>query len=395
MKIFKKTDNKKEISSVNWQTVFDTVDNMINSQKNILIVVDKELDLESLSVLQKLSNFNKKIKIRVLEKSSFENSFTGDYLSNKILDIKTSSKFCFLLSSNLRLESAILNTKIRAKYLDQDFTIFGNGYNFKSNFQVQFVNLSLSNLLRVFEGKVTHLSKAFLTKSPIILIGESLSRRVTNINSLLSFIKKKIMPSAILLNIKEACNSSGVELLNIKALDRKATLEADAFFLINLNDNILVRTFLSESLDKDILWFNTHGSQVANKATYLIPSTTSFETESVFLNLESRPQRQLKVLSEVGQMRSIKNIFNGVKETYVSSGFLSYIYEQIENTRCFSAIRGNLFNKTSYDFNQVSQVSLYPIKPSIEDFYVKNKFCKNSLTMLQCSKQNRDESSNF
>ena len=396
LKIFKKVEDKKEIVSVNWKILFNDIDSMINSQKNVLIVVDKELDLESLSILQKLSNSSKKkIKVRVLEKNSFENSFTGAYSNNKILDIKTSSKFCFLLSSNIRLESAILNTKIRAKHLDQDFTIFSNGYNFKSSFPVQFVNLNVSNLLKIFEGKVTYLSKAFLTKSPMVLIGESLTRRISNINSLLSFIKKDLMPSTVFLNIKEACNSSSVELLNIKALDRKSITEADALFLINLNDNTLIRTFLNDSLDKDILWFNTHGSQVGNKATYLIPLTTSFETESIFLNLENRPQRQLKVLAEVGQMRSIKNIFNSVKETYTSSSSLSYIHEQVENTKCFSAIKSGLLNKPSHGCNQVSQVSLYPVKPSIEDFYAKNKFCKNSLTMLQCSRQNRDESSNF
>ena len=37
----------------------------------------------------------------------------------------------------------------------------------------------------------------------------------------------------------------------------------------------------------------------------------------------------------------------------------------------------------------------YPLKSSLEDFYRSNKFTKNSLTMAQCSQENRKEFNNF
>ena len=113
---------------------------------------------------------------------------------NKINEIKSLSKFCFLFSSNLRLESAIINTKIRTKYLDQNIDIFSCGTNFKSSFPLEFVNLNLSNLLKIVEGKMLNLSKLFVkAKSPLVIIGDNLSKRFSRINTLISFIKKTIL----------------------------------------------------------------------------------------------------------------------------------------------------------------------------------------------------------
>jgi NADH dehydrogenase/NADH:ubiquinone oxidoreductase subunit G len=42
---------------------------------------------------------------------------------------------------------------------------------------------------------------------------------------------------------------------------------------------------------KNIIWFNTHGSQIAKKSNILVPVLTSFEAENIYLNFEQRPQK--------------------------------------------------------------------------------------------------------
>jgi len=154
LKIFKNSkSSNNNFSQTNWKDVFNEIDSILEQKKNVLIVVDKELDLESLDTLQKLNNtFKNKIQVRILNSYSSENSFSGEYITNKISEVKNLSKVCFLFSSNLRLESAIINTKIRTKYLDQNFSIVSSGSNFKSSFPLEFVNLNFSNLLSIIEG---------------------------------------------------------------------------------------------------------------------------------------------------------------------------------------------------------------------------------------------------
>ena len=396
LKIFKNSKSgTKNFSSINWKDIFAEIDTIIQNKKNILIIADKELDLESLSILKKINNtFKNKIQVRLLNHYGFENSFNGEYVVNKINEIKSLSKFCFLFSSNLRLESAIINTKIRTKYLDQNIDIFSCGSNFKSNFPLEFVNLNFSNLLKIIEGKMLNLSKLFVTaKSPLVIIGDNLNKRFSRINSLISFIKK-IMPTAIVLNLKESCNSSGVELLSLKGLGKNDLLKSDVIFAVNLDDNILVRTILKQTNNKETFWLNTHGSQIGAEANYILPTTTSFESEGIFFNLESKPQKCLKTLAGVGEMRSTSVIFNSIKNEYNSSKFLDYVYELVEKTKYFSNVKNILLRGSLFNSGQISAVSLYPGK-IIEDFYSKGKFTKNSAVMLQCSQEVRKTSVNF
>ena len=397
LKIFKNSNiNTKTFTSSNWKNIFDKIDTILDNKKNILILVDKELDLESLNILQKLNNtFKNKIQIRLLNNYSSENSFTGEYITNKISEIKNLSKICFIFSSNLRLESAIINTKIRAKFLDQNFNVFGCGSNFRSSFPLEFVNLNFSNLLKIIEGKVLNLSKLFIAaKSPLVIVGDNVSKRFSRINTLISFVKN-IMPTAVVLNLKEACNSSGSELLNIKGLSKNDILKSNAVFAVNLDDNILVRSILNQlNNEKIILWLNTHGSQIGTKANYILPITTSFETEGIYLNLENRPQKTLRTLSGIGDMRSPSSIFNSIKEEYNFSNFLGYIHELVDKAKNFTNLKNVLLRGSLFNPNQISNVSLYPAK-SMEDFYTKGKFSKNSSVMSQCSQEVRKSSTNF
>lgn len=393
-KIFKKQDTK--FRAINWKHLFQDIDTILISKKRVLITIDKEIDLYSLNILQKLSNtFKNQIKIRTLNNHQINNTFGGECSTNTINDIKKPSKYCFLLSSNLRLESAIINAKIRAKYLDQNFAIFSSGHNFKSNFPLEFVNLNLSNLLKIFEGKALILSNVFISAQfPIIFIGESLSKRFSKVGVLISMIKK-IMPTAIVLNLKECCNSSVIELFNIKTINQNDIINSDVVFAVNLDDNIHVRKFLSNFIDKTILWLNNSGSQIATTAHYIIPTTNFFESEGIFINLENRPQKTLKTLPKIGEMRYVGDIFNALKIEYEKSKFLIYIHEMVENSKLFSSINNLILKETLYKSESIGNLSFYPFKASMEDFYTKGKFTKNSTVMLQCSQEVRKSSNNF
>ena len=202
------------------------------------------------------------------------------------------------------------------------------------------------------------------------------------------------MPTAVLLNIKESCNSSGAELLNLKALSKNDLLKAEVLLAVNQDDTLLVRRILSQASTKMVMWLNTHGSQLGAKTDYIVPTTTAFEAEGIYLNLENRHQKSLKTLAGVGEMRSTNVIFNSIKNEYTSSKFLEYIYELVEKNKYFSSITNTLLKGSLFNSNQISTVSLYPAK-TIEDFYTKGKFNKNSSVMLQCSQEVRKSSSNF
>jgi len=91
----------------------------------------------------------------------------------------------------------------------------------------------------------------------------------------------------------------------------------------------------------------------------------------------------------------VGNIFNTFKVEYKKSNFLSYINEMVEKSKLFSSINNIIFKKTLYKSENVGNLSYYPVKASIEDFYTKGKFSKKSIVMLQCSREVRKHSNNF
>ena len=393
----------KDFREMSWEHFFTEVDIILKLRnRKVLFVINDELDLESLQTAKKLANHSKsRIKVRILNSHNLENSFSDDYVANRIEDIKIQSRFCFLLSSNLRLESSILNSKVRAKYLAQNFSVFSLGLSFVPNLFIEFVNLSVFKTLRVFEGRSSYLSRLFIAeKSPLFFVGDSLKKRVSNSLYLITLIKK-VMPSAVVFVVGLCCNSYASSLMNVKSLGRRHISNTEVLFMVSLDDVALVRYFFYLRKKATSFWFNTHSSQVAFKNNFIVPVTSLLETEGTFLNLEGRPQKTFKTSAKINQRLGIRNtnlIFRAIKIDYVQSKFLKYIHEIVKTPKCFSSVE-NIFStiesKTSYVINLVSNVSRYPVKASIEDFYTKGLFCKKSLTMLKCSQNDRKQISNF
>jgi NADH-quinone oxidoreductase chain G len=402
-KIFEKltVDNASSYKSIDWKEIFVKIDTILEKNGPVLVLVNDEIDLESLSLLQSLVNKLKgNIKVRSLNTSdlSKDNLFVSSDC-DKLSDIKAISKICFLISTNLRLESAILNTKIRTKVLDQNFKVFGLGQKSNSTFPIEFVNLNINSLLQIFEGKNLLLSKALLSfKNPIFLLGSNLKKRFYNLKVLKSLLKT-ILPTSKILDIKLACNSAGIEFLNIQGITKKDVVNSKAVFAFNLDDTLNLQRVL-KNYSNDLFWFNTHRSVLAKQATYVIPVSSPFEEEGIFINLENRPQQSLKTFSGINDTRSIKSVIKAfsIDGNLESKKFSNFIQELVDTSKTFSRLKCCLLNlksiKALCSINP-SLVSNYPIKATFEDFYLTNKFTKNSQTMLECSKETLKRSSTF
>jgi hypothetical protein len=65
---------------------------------------------------------------------------------------------CFLLSTNIRCENALINFRLKTKYLNNNLFIFSFGSKFNSDFNINFININPSNTLQFFEGKNKNIS---------------------------------------------------------------------------------------------------------------------------------------------------------------------------------------------------------------------------------------------
>lgn len=404
-RIFEFSANKNsKVQQKDWASLLEQLDSMItNSEERITFVVDDNLDLESLVLLKKLEAvFSEKIKIRTLNSGRFYKNFIVSGLNDKLVDInKKESKACFIISSNIKIENSIINAKLRKKYLDQPSAFYCFGQNFKSTFAMEFVNLNINAIINLFEGKDFYLSRLIVkTANPLFIVSENLSKRFKGGNTLVSMIKK-VAPTSLVYEINKYSNAEGNALLGVAPLSKNDINSTTTLIGVQLEDVVNFRKKISV-LNKKLILISSHGSSLTSKANIAIPSLTSFEEEGIYVNVEGRVQKALKVFSKANDSRSVKSILSTLikmfKQEIRSSEFLNYMHETIENSSLFNncykkfslkAISDSKFRTSMYEF------SLYPLKTSNEDFYRSNNFTKNSIIMNKCSQELRGLNDNF
>jgi hypothetical protein len=168
--------------------------------------------MTSINLLKKIRNeYPKNVKVKNINSSS--NNFNSNFINNEVKDLNKEITNCFLLSSNIKLENAILNTRLRSKYLNETFNLFSLGLKSKSTIPVKTMNLNIKSIFDMAEGKSKILSKIFAnTKTPLVILSSALEKRIKNIDSLVNVFKSYI-PSSIILNLKEKSNSKGLSLI--------------------------------------------------------------------------------------------------------------------------------------------------------------------------------------
>jgi NADH-quinone oxidoreductase chain G len=396
--LFKHDLKTLRYETINWVNFFESTNDLLNNDKKFGILVDSEIDLYTIEFFKKLKNkFLGRVTINTVSGNLIRSNFFKTNSVNKISDIEKSNNVCFLLSSNPKLESAILNAKLRFKYKNNIYNVYSLGQSFSYNIPSNFVNLNLNKIFNIFEGKNFFLSRFLINScSPLILIGEHLNKRVGSVSSLMQFIRSKIISSKII-EIKAFCNSAVQEYLNIKTLNSHSMQKNSIFMAINLADVVILRKMFHKK-DKTLIWLNSHGSNMALEADVIIPTLTSFENEEIFFNLEERPQKTNRTFSSFFNAQSTKNIFRSIfdlneKQLSNKVNSFNYLLEIINSGTKFNVLNNIL--SLNIGVNDVIRISNHPIKSSIEDFYLSNKFTKNSLVMNQCSQLARKSSTNF
>jgi len=391
-KVFQNRNNKFE--QISWLNFLKEYEMQLLTKK-ITILVNDETDLESLLLLKHLSFKNPNLKLKNINGNTlnFSNIYIN-HLNAKIKDLSIDSKVCILISTNIRIESAILNTRIRLKFNNENFKVYGLSKNYNSNFPVNFINLNINNFLNLLEGKHFLLSKILiLFKSPFIILGESIFRTGLQYHNLLNFIKQ-VIPTALVFNIGTYSNSGSKNLLNINSISNISYKNSEILICLNLADNIYIAKVLKNFKNK-IFWFNTHGSSLALKANTILPILSDFEEENIFLNLEQRPQKTGKVFCGNHDTKSFKYLLKYLIKTPKKIITPAFILEVLN--------RPNIFNKIEVIFaltllkkvKGLTLINLYPIKSHFEDFYLSNKNTKNSLIMLKTSREMRKKPTNF
>ena len=395
----------------------------------ITFLIDENVDFEVLFLLQNLKKLNRNINVYSVDNQNFGN-FDLMWKFDKIQFFQEEIKNCFLFTSNIRVENALLHLRLYVKSLNRNFSVFQFSLPSKSNFLASVINLNFQTTFNFFEGKEFFSSNRMLNKTSLFFFGFSFFNRYSSFFlNFLSFLKKNF-PNSIVLKIEGKSNSASFPFLNVLPYNSKKIFQSNTFFLNHLeNLNYKTKSLLKNSLNpvfekKLNFWFHSHLNPNLNfkkltsyalpstffnsDSTYVLPGLTSLESENIYLNLESRPQITqivrkpnhesitLKFLLSEVFLKSkgylIQNLISN-KSNFKTSLFVKqvnlvpefyFIFELIKNSNLFNSIKKD-YSSLIFSFLEFLPVyqkfNKYPLKSVGENFHTNSTFLYNSINM--------------
>lgn len=394
------TLDKKSRSFIEVEKSF-IFDKNTNVKKSELFLIDDNIDVQSVLKLKHLANIKPNLEVRLLNStSSPQDNSILTFNDNQLKNLTKSSKVGFLISTNPRLENALINTKLRIKFNNTNFNMYSLGLTTKSTFATQFINLNIKVIFDLITGKLKAFSKVLLKAiNPIILIGTAILLRNTHANQLITFLKA-INATSIVFVVLPSSNSAFLNLSNISQVSNSDVKKAETIYFINSKVNLVTAKLLKKTENKNLIWLNTHGSKLATKCNLILPLTSYFECESTHLNLEFRPQKAYKVFEKLNNAFNFNDFLDVLifenNSLHISS-FKSnkYLEEMLKSTYLFNSLTVIFSSRYVTHQNKVKLLSTYPIKAKLEDFYSDTKETKNSLIMNSCSLNTRNNALNF
>jgi NADH dehydrogenase (ubiquinone) Fe-S protein 1 len=386
---------RKEISfvKVSWKKVFFLLKSFLTfklksgrSPSMFRAHIGEFLDLETLYLIRKFFYLNGS-NYFVNSNSNCVDSSVAYSLNISMGDLEKTD-FCLLVDLNLRVQSPILNSKIRRLVVKSNLPVYLIGYHSNFNYYTKHVSNSSSALLNILEG--SHWLSAKMSKNfsmhPLVLVGEDTSKTKAFFSLLPVLFRHTnliragwtgfgVLPTnSSFFSIQEV-GFSGNHVQNSSLIDYP--IEWLYNYDTVLNSKASLRIYQGH-----------HGDVSAVSSNIVLPSTSFIEKSSLYSNVLGMVQKTKKVLFNVGDSRDDWKIINALIEVLGfstfhvnnSTGLFSFItkilpfvlYKRSNNSVIVldSGFFNHFFTKTFVS--------------KINNFYLSDVITRNSKVMSLC-----------
>ena len=397
-----KIDNKLEATS--WDTALKLVASEIKKRgaENTSAFSGKFSDIESLySTKNFLNLLNSKFYDCRFDNTQFVPGHRSSYLFNSSIQKIDEADAILIIGSNPKWEAAVLNSRIRKAYLNNNCQIALIGP--KINLTYKYTHLSndisyLNNILNEKSDFLEHLKNA---KNPLMLIGSS----AINYNDGIEILKicAEICNKFNIVNESE----NGFNILN-QNISRVGALDIgfysknfDRDFKVSLTKHIrdtnpvvfllgLDEINFSSLKDSFVIYIGHHGDEGANNADIILPSPAFPEKTSTFVNIEGRVLQTTKCFNPIGEAKEEWKIFRALsqefKEQLKFNNLKELRQEIIKNFPHLNQLN-TLPNKCEVNFGKSHIVDNKEIEYNIKNFYMTDSISRASVNMANCTKE--------
>jgi NADH dehydrogenase (ubiquinone) Fe-S protein 1 len=385
-----------------WNDALSSIAEKINTispaTNEVQAIAGSLVDVEGMVTLKdlvnRLNSENLTIDVPVTELPSVD--IRSNYIFNSTIEGIDEADQIVIIGSNPRHEAAVLNARIRSRWLESDDVEISHiGEEFDSTFKLESYGQTAADLQKALSGKLG--KKLESAKKPLIIVGSGIWENEDSaaVDSILkNFIKGK----------ENLVNS---EWNGVNFLHRQAS-RAGALDIGFYNSDPAVKTITPKviflygaddvdpkSIPKDafVVYIGHHGDLGASLADVVLPSTAYTEKSAIYVNTEGRSQMTTAATGPIGAAREDWTIFKALSE-YLGVG-LPYedaraLRSRIE-TIAPHLVRIESVESVSPEIVKLSLDKIPSVKPTgaelknpIKNFYFTDVISRNSKTMAQC-----------
>ena len=396
---------KGSLEATNWDTAFSNIrDKLLESEKNkIACLIGDLVDVEAAYSLKTL--FKKfdvdNLDCRIDGAEIGEQGRAGYIFNSEIKGIEDSDAL-LIVGSNPRLEAAVLNARIRKRYLMGNFPIGLIGE--KVDLKYPYKHLGSSSLdIEKLKNKNNEFSlKLINAQKPMIIVGMGaftndngsvILNELRELAEYLGVVKKEWNGFNIL---QTSAGRTGA--LDIGFIPSKKGLNAKQIFSKG-DEGDLSFIWLMGVDNKDVLklkkpfvvYQGHHGDVGAHIADVILPGAAYTEKSATYVNTEGRPQLAKQATFPPGDAKEDWKIIRAFSD-YVKNklpfddleSLRNKLYDEFPHLGDIDEIKKARWSK----FGTKGKIDNIELKSSIKNFYNTCSISRTSETMATCLNNN-------
>lgn len=332
----------------------------------------------------------------------------GNYLFNSTITGIEDADALIIIGGNPRVEAAVLNARIRKRWLMGDFPIARIGSDNDLTYPTQNLGAGIQSLRDLVAGKLDFIETLTNAKKPMLILSEALMSRpdgaeLFNLALELAMKTEMVVDGWNGFNVlhQAAGRVAGLDIGFIPGqagLDTGKIVEAaksgdiETVFLLGVDE-----MDMSAFGDACIIYIGSHGDHGASRADVILPAAAYTEKQAIYVNTEGRPQMTELATLPPGEAREDWKIFRALS---------AYIGEALPYDDV-SALRARLFEIAPHmaELDHVVPAGA-PAKlelskkttgdkllgSSISNYYFTNPIARASAIMADCAKARAERS---
>jgi NADH-quinone oxidoreductase subunit G len=331
--------------------------------------------------------------------AAFDTSARAGYLFNTTIAGIEKADAILLIGTNPRWEAALVNARIRKRYLMGGLKVGVIGQQLDMTYPTTYLGAGPQTLQDVVDGKHAFSDVLKEAKRPMLILGAGVLRRADG--PAIHALARQLAESFNLIqddwngfNVLHtaAARVGGLELGFLPGQGGKATAEIlsaasagqiDVVYLLGADEIDTAK--LGKAF---VIYQGHHGDRGAHRADVILPGAAYTEKNGLYVNTEGRVQMARMAAFPLGEAREDWKIIRalgeqlGVKLPYDS---LSQVRKRLaETSPVFRSIEALVAAEWG-SFGRAGTIDNAPFGPVIENYYMTDPISRASATMAKCT----------